>query len=153
MTPIHILMAEDNEGDVLLTREAFAEAKIVTHFSVVKDGKEAIDFLACQGKYEHESMPDLLLLDVNLPRKNGHEVLQYVKGDAHLQHIPVVMLSTSSSPKDIKLALTNQARCFLTKPINMSEFLGALTNIENLSLRLVNVSATRNSNPGESQSS
>jgi len=137
METIHILLVEDNEGDILLTREALEEAKIHIELSVVKDGKEAIDFLNKQGKHIDTAMPDLLLLDVNLPKKNGHEVLQYIKGNANLKHIPVIMLTTSSSEKDINFCYNNFANCFITKPVEANEFLRVVTTIENFWISVV----------------
>lgn len=137
MAPIHILLVEDNEGDILLTREAFEEAKILTNLSVVRDGKEAMDFLTRQGNYTDVQMPDLLLLDVNLPKKNGHEVLQFLKGDEVLKHIPVIMHTTSSSPKDVNLAYNNDANCFISKPVDANEFIAAITTIENFWISIV----------------
>jgi len=137
MTQVHILLVEDNEGDILLTQEAFEEARILTRLSVVRDGKEALDFLQKQGKHTNAEMPDLILLDVNLPKKNGHEVLKYIKGDDSLKHIPVIMLTTSSSPKDINQSYNNYANCFITKPVDVNEFIGVITTIENFWISIV----------------
>jgi CheY-like chemotaxis protein len=137
MKRIHILLVEDNEGDILLTKEAFEEARILTKLSIVRDGKEAMDFLSKQGKYTNAEMPDMLLLDVNLPKKNGHEVLQYIKGNEILKHIPVIMLTTSSSPKDINLSYNNYANCFITKPVDVNEFIGVIACIENFWISIV----------------
>ena len=92
MKPIHILLVEDNDGDILLTTDAFEERRISNKISVVKDGKEAIDFLNQEGKYAQKELPDLILLDVNLPKKNGHEVLEIIKSTEHLKQIPVMTL-------------------------------------------------------------
>lgn len=137
MTQVHILLVEDNEGDILLTTEAFEEAKILITLSIVRDGKEAIDFLDKEGKYSNADMPDMLLLDVNLPKKNGHEVLQYIKGNESLKHIPVIMLTTSSSPKDINLSYSNYASCFITKPVDVNEFIKVIATIENFWISIV----------------
>lgn len=131
MTPIHILLVEDNEGDILLTKEAFEDAKIVTDLCVVRDGIEAIDFLTMQGKYQTAPSIDIVLLDINLPKKNGHEVLKRIKEDDNLKHIPVIMLTTSSSQKDIDLSYSNHANCFITKPIDIHSFLKVITTLEN----------------------
>lgn len=139
MEPIHILLVEDNEGDILLTEEALLEAKIITELSVAKDGKEAIDFVTKQGKYSNAKLPDLILLDVNLPKKNGHEVLQYIKGDEKLKRIPVIMLTTSSFKKDINLAYDNYANCYITKPIEVKDFINVVTTIENFWISIVNL--------------
>ena len=131
MELVHILLVEDNEGDIMLTKEAFEDAKIHTKLSVVKDGKEAMDFLNKDGGYENVEAPDLLLLDVNLPKKNGHEVLQYIKGNKNLKHIPVIMLTTSSSQKDINLSYDNYANCYITKPVEVNDFIAVVASIEN----------------------
>ena len=143
MKPIHILLVEDNEGDILLTREAFEEAKMFTNLDVVRDGKEAMDFLTRQGKYRDAEMPDLLLLDVNLPKKNGHEVLQFIKGHEDLKHIPVIILSTSSSPKDVNLAYNNYVNCFITKPVDANDFIRVITSIENFWISIVKLPAKK----------
>jgi len=137
MKLINILLVEDNEGDILLTKEALEEAKILTSLTVVRDGKEAIDFVSRTGKYTGASLPDLVLLDVNLPKKNGHEVLQYIKGDEELKHIPVIMLTTSSSERDIKLSYNNYANSFITKPVNVNDFLSVITAMENYWISIV----------------
>ena len=130
MELIHILLVEDNEGDILLTKEALEEAEIPTTLSVVKDGKEAVDFLSRTGKYADAPCPDIVLLDVNLPKKNGHEVLQYIKGDVKLKHIPVVMLTTSSSERDINLSYNNHVNSFITKPVDVDDFMSVINTIE-----------------------
>jgi CheY-like chemotaxis protein len=137
MEPIHILLVEDNEGDILLTKEAFEEARIMTKLSVVKDGKRAIDFLTNADEYLNEKTPDLILLDVNLPKKNGHEVLQHIKRDENLKRIPVIMLTTSSFKKDVNLAYDNYANCYITKPIEVKEFVNVVTTIENFWISIV----------------
>jgi CheY-like chemotaxis protein len=137
MKPIHILVVEDNEGDIFLITEALEEGKIVNEISVARDGKEAIDFLNKKGKYENEELPDLILLDVNLPKKNGHEVLEYIKGKEGLKQIPVIMLTTSSAEKDISMSYKNQANCFITKPVDVDNFLKIIYSIENFRISIV----------------
>jgi CheY-like chemotaxis protein len=137
MRPIHILLVEDNEGDILLTREALEDAKIIITLSVVKDGKEAIDFLNHQGKHQDAVLPDLLLLDINLPKKNGHEVLKYVKENEYLKHIPVIMLTTSSSERDINSSYGNYANCYITKPVEVNDFITVVSTIENFWISIV----------------
>lgn len=137
MNPAHILLVEDNEGDILLTKEALEDAKILIKLSVVKDGKEAIDFLSKEGKYQDVALPDLLLLDVNLPKKNGHEVLKYIKENEKLKHIPVIMLTTSSSEKDINQAYKNYVNCYITKPVEVNDFLAVVATIENFWICIV----------------
>jgi CheY-like chemotaxis protein len=137
MNTVKILLVEDNEGDILLTREALEEAKIMIKLKVVKDGKEAIDFLNKQGKYTAVQLPDLILLDVNLPKKNGHEVLKYIKETDGLKHIPVIMLTTSSSEKDINESYNNHVNCYITKPVEVDDFLSIVATIENFWISIV----------------
>lgn len=143
MKPIHILLVEDNEGDIFLVTEALEEGKIVNKISVAKDGKEAIDFLDRKGKYQNAAMPDLILLDVNLPKKNGHEVLEYIKGQENLKQIPVIMLTTSSAEKDILLSYKNHANCFITKPVDVDSFLKVIYSIENFWINIVALPANK----------
>lgn len=131
MKKLHILLVEDNEGDILLTKEALEESEILTELSIVKDGKEALDFISRQGKYLHVELPDLLLLDINLPKINGHEVLKFIKKDKDLHHIPVIMLTTSTSEKDISLSLENNANYHIIKPADLSEYIELIAIIEN----------------------
>jgi CheY-like chemotaxis protein len=137
MKPVHILLVEDNEGDILLTTEALQEGRLKNFISVVRDGAEAVDFLEQRGDYATVSLPDLILLDVNLPRMNGHEVVRYIKSEEHLRHIPVVILTTSSSPSDVHESYKNHANCFITKPVDIHEFIKVVTTIENFFLSIV----------------
>lgn len=137
METIHILLVEDNDGDILLTTEALEDGKIVNKISVVRDGKEAIDFVNREGKYEEAGIPDLILLDVNLPKKNGYEVLQHIKSSEDLKQIPVIMLTTSSSEKDIMQSYKNYANCFITKPVEVNEFMDAVAKIEDFWINIV----------------
>lgn len=137
MNPIHILLVEDNEGDILLIQEAFEEGKLVNDISLAKDGEKAIRFLEKEGEFKDASTPDLVILDVNLPRKNGHEVLKYIKESDSLKHIPVIMLTTSSSEIDIIKSYKNHANCFVTKPLDVDDFLKAVIEIENFWISLV----------------
>lgn len=123
MKPIRILLVEDNEGDIFLTTLAFEQADIKFTLSVVRDGKEAIDFLNQDKDFSNASLPQLILLDINLPKRNGHEVLKYVKEHEQLKHIPVIMLTTSSSQKDIEMSYSNGANSFITKSSEVKEFL------------------------------
>ncbi len=136
MTPAHILLVEDNEGDIILTLEAFEESKVKTKISVVKNGQEALDFLFKRGDYQDSKKPDLILLDINIPIINGHEVLKLIKEDSVLKKIPVIMLTTSSNPKDINLAYENHGNSYVKKPIEMDEFLKAILQIEEFWLQL-----------------
>ncbi len=137
MQPIHILIVEDNEGDVFLTTEAFENGKFDTELSVARDGKAAIDFLKKEGDYTEAKQPDLLLLDLNLPKKNGLEVLQFVKQDNKLMHIPVIILSTSSAERDINLCYKNHANCYIVKPIDVENLFTVISRIENFWLSMV----------------
>ncbi|TVR19493.1 MAG: response regulator [Balneolaceae bacterium] len=137
MNSIHILLVEDNEGDILLIQEAFEEAKLINDLSIAKDGEKAIAFLNKEGAFIDVKTPDLIILDVNLPRKNGHEVLKFIKQHDQLKKIPVIMLTTSSSERDITQSYENHANCFITKPIEADDFLKAVLSIENFWLNLV----------------
>jgi len=145
MKTIHILLVEDNEGDILLTREAFESSKVNNKLSVVRDGQEAMNFLNKQGDYSMETMPDLLLLDINLPKRSGIEVLKFIKEEDHLKHIPVIMLSTSSSEEDIKISYQNQANCYITKPVNIERLSNIFTSIQNFWFSVVNLPLRTNS--------
>lgn len=136
MKEAHILLVEDNEGDIILTLEAFEESKLKTHISVVKNGQEALDFLFQRGGFVSAQKPDIILLDINIPIFNGHEVLRQVKEDSILKKIPVIMLTTSSNKKDITLTYENHGNSFITKPINMDQFLDAILKIEEFWLQL-----------------
>ena len=137
MRPVHILLVEDNEGDIMLTLEALNAGKIFNKVSVVRDGWEAMLFLERQGKYADEMLPDLILLDVNLPKMNGHEVLVAIKGNKAITHIPVVMLTTSSSEKDVLTSYQNHANCFVTKPVEVDDFLRVISTIEEFWISIV----------------
>jgi CheY-like chemotaxis protein len=130
MKPIHILLVEDNEGDILLTTEALEEGRLVKQISIAKDGKAAIDFL---NKHSHEvpgGLPDLVLLDINLPKKNGFEVLRHIKTSDYLKQIPVIMLTTSSSEKDKMLCGLNSADLYLSKPLEALQSLNVIESIK-----------------------
>lgn len=137
MESIHILLIEDNEGDILLTSEALEEGKILNKLSVVRDGKEAVEFLNKKGNFKEIQIPDLVLLDVNLPKMNGHEVLKYIKQHEDLKTIPVIMLTTSSSQEDIDSSYRNYANCYITKPIEVGDFMKAVNQIEDFWVNLV----------------
>jgi CheY-like chemotaxis protein len=120
--PMEILLIEDNEDDILLEQEALADAKLVNLMHVVRDGEEALAFLRHEGKYRGAQTPGLILLDINMPRKNGFEVLNEIKKDPALMHIPVVMLTTSDSESDIVKSYATGACSFITKPMNFEKF-------------------------------
>ena len=128
--PVEILLVEDNPGDVCLTRETLKDSKLLNHMSVVNDGVEAMAFLHHEGKYIHAIRPDLILLDLNLPRKDGREVLAEVKTDEQLRRIPVVVLTTSSAEQDIVKTYDLHANCYITKPVNLDQFSSVVKAIE-----------------------
>lgn len=136
MKPVHILLVEDNEGDIVLTLDAFEESKVLTNISVVKNGQDALDFLFNKQSFTKAEKPDLILMDINIPIFNGHEVLKIIKSEAQLKKIPVIMLTTSSNKKDINKAYENHANSYVTKPIDMDEFLEAIVKIEEFWLQL-----------------
>ena len=127
---ISILVIEDNEGDILLTKEAFEESKLITQIDVVKDGMAGIDYFKRILEDERISLPELVLLDINLPKKNGQEVLQFIKGNEILKQIPVIMLTTSSSDNDIINSYKNQANCYIMKPVDINAFMSVISKIE-----------------------
>jgi len=135
MKPIKILLIEDSEGDILLTIEALSDSKIVNEVNVLKDGKEAIQFF--ENNPPAEQLPDLILLDINLPMKSGHEVLAYIKNNVSYRHIAVIMLTTSSSEKDILRAYDSYVNCYITKPIDASDFMDAVIKIEDFWISIV----------------
>lgn len=137
MKEVNILLVEDNEGDILLTTEALEESRIINTIDVVRNGQDAIDRILLQGKYAGQNHPDLILLDINLPRKSGHEVLQAIKHDDRVKHIPVIMLTTSSSERDVSLSYQHHANCYISKPVDASNFLEAVTSIEQFWLNIV----------------
>lgn len=127
---IDILLVEDNEGDIFLTKEAFEDGKIRNNISVVRDGVEAIDFLNKVNGYKNAVTPDIILMDLNLPKKNGQEVLKYIRENSALNKLPVIMLTTSSSENDKQESYNNAATYYLTKPFETSSFLGAISKLE-----------------------
>lgn len=137
MKSITILLVEDNEGDVLLTTEALASCKITNVLKVVYDGEEALNYLNKKGRFSDANLPDLILLDVNLPKKNGHEVLHEIKTNSKISHIPVIMLTTSSSVVDVKKAYSNFVNCYITKPVEPQDFMKAVSEIENFWINVV----------------
>ncbi|MBS1653553.1 MAG: response regulator [Bacteroidetes bacterium] len=137
MKDIHILLIEDNEGDIVLTKESLTEARIRNKLSIATDGEKALNFLFKENEYTGEETPDLILLDINLPKIDGIEVLKAIKSDEHLKIIPVVMLTTSEAEKDILDAYKNHVNCYITKPINLEKFIDVIKSIENFWLHIV----------------
>ena len=128
--PVEILLVEDNPGDVRLTQETLKEFKVLNNLSVVGDGVEAMAFLRHEGRYAKASRPDLILLDLNLPKKDGREVLKEIKLDAQLKRIPVVVLTTSGAEQDILKTYELHANCYITKPVDLDQFIAVIKSIE-----------------------
>lgn len=135
--PIEILLVEDNPGDVRLTQEALKEGKIINNLHMAKDGVEAISFLRQEGEYADSARPDLILLDLNLPKKDGREVLMEIKKDEELRRIPVVVLTTSRAEEDIIRTYDCHANCYITKPVDFDQFINVVKSIENFWLSVV----------------
>jgi chemotaxis family two-component system response regulator Rcp1 len=134
---IQILMVEDNPDDIELTVEALKDARVPNRLTVVQDGEEALSYLRCRGKYAQALRPDLILLDLNMPRKNGRDVLQEIKNDPKLKRIPVVILTTSQAEDDILHTYDLHANCYITKPMDFNQFLKVVRSIEDFWLTVV----------------
>ncbi len=135
--PIEILLVEDNPGDVRLTQEALKDAKVLNKLRVVSDGVEALAFLRRQGKYAHAVRPGLILLDLNLPKMDGRKVLAEIKEDPDLKRIPVVVLTISKADEDIIKTYELHANCYITKPVDLEQFMEVVKAIENFWLTVV----------------
>ncbi|WP_434386558.1 response regulator [Melittangium boletus] len=140
--PIEILLVEDNPGDVRLTIEALKEGKVRNRLSVARDGVEAIAFLRRQGVHADAARPDLILLDLNLPRKDGREVLAEIKEDASLRRIPVVVLTTSKAEEDILRTYDLHANCYINKPVDLEQFITVVRSIDDFWLSVVRLPAS-----------
>ncbi len=137
MKAVDILLVEDNAGDIRLTQEALKDNRLSNHLSVVKDGEEAMAFLRQEGKYANAPRPELILLDLNLPKKDGREVLAEIKGDPNLRRVPVVVLTTSCAEEDILKAYDLNGNCYITKPVDWEQFIRVVKSIEDFWLTLV----------------
>jgi CheY-like chemotaxis protein len=135
--PVEILLVEDNPGDVRLTLEALREARIYNRVNVVDDGEKAIAFLHRQGDYINAPNPDLILLDLNLPKKDGREVLAEIKADEKIKRIPVVILTTSKAERDILKSYDLQANCYVAKPVDLDQFIAVIKSIGDFWLTIV----------------
>lgn len=135
--PIEILLVEDSEADVELTREAFREARINNTLHVACDGAEALDFLYRRGKFTEAVIPDMILLDLNLPKRDGREVLEVIKNDPQLKVIPVVILTSSSAEKDVVKTYKLHANCYVVKPVDFDQFMEVIRSIEDFWLSVV----------------
>jgi two-component system, chemotaxis family, response regulator Rcp1 len=137
ITAFEVLLVEDSPGDVRLTRESFKDAKVHINLHVASDGVEAMAVLHREGKYKDVPRPDLILLDLNLPKKSGREVLEEIKADSALMSIPVVILTTSASDEDVLRSYLLHANCFITKPVDLAGFLKVVQSIDNFWLSIV----------------
>lgn len=135
--PINILLIEDNPGDARLAIEALKESKIRNNVQVLPDGEEALNYLFKKNGYEESKYPDLILLDLNLPKIDGREVLQKIKNDDKLKSIPVVILTTSNAEEDVCRSYNMHANCYITKPVDLNQFLKVIKSIENFWLTIV----------------
>lgn len=135
--PVPILLVEDNPGDARLTIEALKEAKMINQLTVVKDGIEALSLLRRQGPHVRAARPDLILLDLNLPKKDGREVLAEIKADDNLKHIPVVILTTSQDEQDVLKSYNLHANCYISKPVDLDQFITVVKSIKDFWLEIV----------------
>ena len=136
-TPIDVLLVEDDPGDELMTREAFEDNKIGNTLHVVRDGEEALDFLYKRGAHTGAPQPDLILLDLNLPKYDGRQVLEKIKSDPALSHIPVVVLTTSAAEEDILRSYKLHANAYVTKPVDLDQFIAAVRQIDDFFVQVV----------------
>ena len=137
VAPIEVLLVEDDPGDVLMTQEAFAEHKVGNRLAVVSDGEEAMAYLRRQGKYADAVRPDLVLLDLNLPRRDGRQVLEEIKSDESLRQIPVVVLTTSQADEDILRSYSLHANAYVTKPVDFDRFISVVRQIDDFFVTVV----------------
>jgi CheY-like chemotaxis protein len=136
-TPVEILLVEDNAGDVRLTKEALKEGKVYNNLHWAKDGVDALEFLRREGKHTKAPRPDIILLDLNLPKKDGREVLSEIKSDDQLKHIPVVILTTSKAEEDVLRSYKLHANCYITKPVDLGKFIVVVQSIDRFWLTVV----------------
>jgi two-component system, chemotaxis family, response regulator Rcp1 len=139
---VEVLLVEDNPGDIRLTQEAFKDGRILVNLTVATDGVQAIDILNHRGPYAATPRPDLILLDLNLPKKNGREVLVEIKADQELKRIPVIVMTTSKAEQDIYRVYNLNANCYITKPVELDEFLNVVRSIEDFWLTIVTLPRT-----------
>jgi len=140
---VEILLVEDNPMDALITREALKEARVGNRLSVVEDGEEAMDFLRREGDFSDAPLPDLILLDLNLPTKDGREVPKEIKENPSLKHIPIVILTTSRAEEDILKSYQLHANCFITKPVDLEQFTSVIRSIEGFWFTIVKLPHAR----------
>ena len=140
--PVKILLVEDNPGDIRLTQEALKESKMANELIIVRNGQEAMDYLYRKGRYVDKPVPDIIFLDLNLPRKDGREVLKEIKSDENLKKIPIVVLTISKDEQDILKAYDLHANCFITKPIDLEKFIEMVRSIEDFWFTIVKLPGT-----------
>lgn len=138
---VEVLLVEDNPGDVRLTQEALRDGRVLINLHVTRDGVEALEFLRREGRFSTSPRPDLILLDLNLPRKSGREVLTEIKADEELKRIPVIVMTTSKAEQDIQRAYSLNANCYIAKPVELDEFLDVVRSIEDFWLTIVTLPA------------
>jgi CheY-like chemotaxis protein len=143
LKPIEILLVEDSPGDARLTKEALKDSKVANHITVAEDGIEAMALLRREGEYAEAVRPDLMLLDLNLPRKDGREVLAELKADEDMRSIPVIILTTSQAEEDIIRTYNLHANCYITKPVDLDQFLKVVRTIEDFWLSIVKLPSRR----------
>ncbi|MHC3469342.1 response regulator [Streptomyces sp. 7R007] len=141
-TPVDVLLVEDDAGDELMTREAFEDNRIGNTLHVVRDGEEALDFLYRRGEHAEAPQPDLILLDLNLPKYDGRQVLEKIKSDPELSHIPVVVLTTSAAEEDILRSYKLHANAYVTKPVDLNQFIAAVRQIDDFFVQVVRLPRT-----------
>lgn len=134
---VEILLVEDSEPDILLTEEAFSESKVKNHLNVARDGEEALQFLRREGEFADAPRPDVILMDINMPRKNGLEVLEEIKADPELRSIPVLILTTSQADEDVRRSYSGHASGYVVKPVGFENFLQAIRAFEEFWLTFV----------------
>lgn len=135
--PVEVLLVEDDPGDVLITEEAFADYKIANNLTVVRNGEDALDYLFKRGRFAEVPTPDLVLLDLNLPRRDGREVLREVKSDPTLRRIPVVVLTTSDAEEDVLSSYDLHANAYVRKPVDFDQFVSAVRSIDDFFITVV----------------
>lgn len=140
--PIEVLLVEDDEGDVLMTREALDEGKVINNLNVVGDGVEALEYLRCTGPYASATRPDLVLLDLNLPKRDGRQVLRDIKSDPELRRIPVVVLTTSEAEEDVLRSYDLHANAYVTKPVDFDRFVQVIQQIDDFFISVVRLPAS-----------
>lgn len=141
--PIDILLVEDDPGDELMTREAFEDNKIGNTLHVARDGQQALDFLYRHGEFPDAPRPDLILLDLNLPKYDGRQILEKIKSDPELSHIPVVVLTTSAAEEDILRSYRLHANAYVTKPVDLDQFIAAIRHIDEFFVQVVRLPRQR----------